>query len=496
MMTQLGRSRFWPTLGKLAALAALAAATLGVPRAYAQTLKAGVSQVQYSDQYSQNCEQQNANNPYVGMDPMTCHGESAPTDSRGECSLNIGTVWKKDGNTCYYCAPINPPIQGIVIPLDNVGAAQLQGFGCGMDQADACMAICSGGKGFTPPAGTVQKTGGPEKPYQPGPSGGPPPGYAPQPGPPPVQGASNPCLPFGPGGYDYCANPPGVRLPAGCTCNRSTRPPLTASTSTDTTGKQPIAGSADDDCSQTKDSGYIYCAKASNGSETCGCELQVPLRASTKQSASSAQCDAGLLLSQTVFSQVQMGQIEKDLAATKAMLQRAKQHVDEWDGDARSLSWQYFGISNKSTVQPKLQAVINAELTELGNMPDPGENFTYDSRPITPGTPANTIAYVYAGSFRNSSPTVYLKPAFFNESADYQAQTLVHELSHTNFAGGALDFSYGQDNCMILAMETNVLRVAACTQLPCVTNLPEKAKNMSMFNADSIAFFVHDLAKK
>ena len=34
-------------------------------------------------------------------------------------------------------------------------------------------------------------------------------------------GASNPCLPFGPGGYDYCANPAGTQ-PAGCECSKQT----------------------------------------------------------------------------------------------------------------------------------------------------------------------------------------------------------------------------------------------------------------------------------
>jgi hypothetical protein len=41
-------------------------------------------------------------------------------------------------------------------------------------------------------------------------------------------GSGNPCLPFGPGGYDYCANPAGTQ-PAGCVCskpvNKSGTPP-------------------------------------------------------------------------------------------------------------------------------------------------------------------------------------------------------------------------------------------------------------------------------
>ena len=186
------------------------------------TLKGGVS---YSDRASQSCEEENQNNPYTGMNPFVCHGEMAPTDSRGQCSLNIGTVWKKVGNECYYCAPINPPIQGMLVPMDDVGAAESQGWGCGANQTDACTAICWGGRTFTPPPGTVVEGGGPGLPATPRPpQGGPPPGYAPIPGPPPVPGAANPCLPFGPGGYDYCANPKGIRLPAGCVCNQA--PPI------------------------------------------------------------------------------------------------------------------------------------------------------------------------------------------------------------------------------------------------------------------------------
>ena len=156
------------------------------------------------------------------MNPFECHGEMAPTDSRGQCSLNIGTVWKKVGNTCYYCAPINPPIQGFVLPLDKVASAESQGWRCGANQADLCTAVCYGGRTYSPPPGVTPTGGGPGLPPTPTPKppqGGPRRGYAPRPGPPPVAGAANPCLPFGPGGYDYCANASGIRRPAGCVCN-------------------------------------------------------------------------------------------------------------------------------------------------------------------------------------------------------------------------------------------------------------------------------------
>ncbi len=37
---------------------------------------------------------------------------------------------------------------------------------------------------------------------------------------PPAPIGATACLPFGKGGYDYCANPAGTRLPAGCDCTK------------------------------------------------------------------------------------------------------------------------------------------------------------------------------------------------------------------------------------------------------------------------------------
>jgi hypothetical protein len=189
------------------------------------TLKGGIT---YEDQSSASCEKQNENNPYTGMDPLTCYGVMAPTDSQGQCSLGGMKVWKHEGNTCYYCSPITSPPNTIIVPMDQVGAADNQGFRCGEDQADACMAICSGGNTYTPPLGTKIEGGGPGLPPTPAPKeGGPPPNYAPRPGPIPGQiSGGNPCLPFGPGGYDYCANPPGTQ-PAGCECSKNPAPKQT-----------------------------------------------------------------------------------------------------------------------------------------------------------------------------------------------------------------------------------------------------------------------------
>ncbi len=188
------------------------------------TLKGGVT---YEDNSSESCEKQNENNPYTGMNPLVCYGVMAPTDSRGQCSLGGMQVWKHEGSTCYYCQAINPPIDGLIVPMDQIADAERQGFRCGVDQADACMAICSGGGTYKPPPGTTVEGGPPE----PGPGGIPgqpspgPPNQNPSPQP-PLGGqignlGSNPCEPFGPGGYNYCANPAGTRLPAGCVCSKT-----------------------------------------------------------------------------------------------------------------------------------------------------------------------------------------------------------------------------------------------------------------------------------
>jgi len=230
-MTEQRRGRVWagliPTfLGTLVLLvfAATGACAQEQPSTTQKpvTLKGGIT---YEDQSSESCEKQNENNPYTGMDPLTCYGVMAPTDSQGQCSLAGMKVWKHEGNTCYYCSPITSPANTIIVPMDQVGSADNQGFRCGEDQADACMAICSGGNTYTPPLGTKIEGGGPGLPPTPAPKeGGPPPNYAPRPGPIPGQiSGGNPCLPFGPGGYDYCANPAGTQ-PAGCECSKNPPP--------------------------------------------------------------------------------------------------------------------------------------------------------------------------------------------------------------------------------------------------------------------------------
>jgi len=195
---------------------ALALARFGLAQ---EVFSSGAAPTTYSDQSSGTCQENEPPNVFkqVGMNPLVCHGQSGPEDSQKQCSYTGMTTIAHIGETCYYCAPIVPPTNGIIVPLGQVGNATNQGYKCGVDQVDpGCMAICSksGSLKYTPPGpnGDVPgPTPGPPAVYRteiPGPAGGI--GYTP---------GANPCLPQGPGGYDYCQNGPGARLPAGCTCN-------------------------------------------------------------------------------------------------------------------------------------------------------------------------------------------------------------------------------------------------------------------------------------
>jgi len=211
----------------LIAFTALAVAVLAqVTPLCAQTLQGGIQQTTSTAPASTGCTE-SSDNPYAGMNPLVCHGVSAPPDSAGKCSLSGMKVLKQASNMCYYCAAIDPPTAGIVIPTNQVAQAGSQGYKCGVDQAEPnCMVVCtrqSGSGPYIPPANT-QSVPGPSS--SPGGGASPRPGPGgtanPTPGPPLQSGASvNPCQPFGPGGYDYCANP---TQPAGCVCSKQQPP--------------------------------------------------------------------------------------------------------------------------------------------------------------------------------------------------------------------------------------------------------------------------------
>ncbi len=169
-MTDLAKVRAWATTTGALALAILttsAACTQEQPQQAEPStiqLNGGVSQAVFEDSASDSCEEQNANNPFAGMNPLVCKGEMMPTAGRGVCNFPGMQPIKQEGNTCFYCLPLNPPIVGVILPIDLAGLAEEQGFRCGADQADACMLICTGTGTLTLPPGVRRVSGPPENP--------------------------------------------------------------------------------------------------------------------------------------------------------------------------------------------------------------------------------------------------------------------------------------------------------------------------------------------
>ena len=122
-----------------------------------EVFSSGSAPPTYSDEFSGNCHQGQPPNIWVqlGMNPMACRGQVFPQDSNRQCSLRGMQLLGHIGETCYYCSPIKPPIKGILLPFDQVGNAQHQGYACGVDPLDPnCTAICSKSNGdtrYTPP---------------------------------------------------------------------------------------------------------------------------------------------------------------------------------------------------------------------------------------------------------------------------------------------------------------------------------------------------------
>lgn len=205
-MTNLKSVRAWATATAALALAIFAtspARTQQQPKPSSVQLSGNISQSTYTDSASDNCEEQNANNPFAGMNPLVCKGEEMPTAGPGVCNFPGMQLIKQQGNTCFYCYPLNPPIVGIILPIDLAGLAEEQGFRCGADQADACMLICTGTGTFKPPLG-VRLVSGP--PGNPGPQ-------------PPISPPAAPGQPTG-------TLPGGTQQPAPQTC--SATKPLTS----------------------------------------------------------------------------------------------------------------------------------------------------------------------------------------------------------------------------------------------------------------------------
>ncbi len=210
----------------LAACTAAGRAQTSSPPATDSFASSGNVQV-YEDAQSKACDEHNHSSPEVGgLNAAECYTQPADTRT-GNCSTSgNGTLVRKTGATCYYCQnslyEVMPGAPELVVPQDVATTPQLRGFSCAADEADECYLVCMGTGPFTPPPGTSLVSGNP--PLQGKITNQPANKPASLPAESRAPAASNPCLPYGPGGYDYCQNPIGTRLPAGCTCNRAPAP--------------------------------------------------------------------------------------------------------------------------------------------------------------------------------------------------------------------------------------------------------------------------------
>ncbi len=199
-------------------------------------------------------EQFNASSVYANQDPLAGAAEVMPPESGNppKCNPPVST-WQllaQQGGECYYFAPFAKRLNGYVTSIENVAAVERLGGRCGLDEFNAGDAVCFNPGDDLPGAspttglptgistsqpinpyggGTGSNTGGTGGTYgspMPGPAGGI--GYKPGP---------DPCRPFGPGGYDYCDDPPGTRKPPGCTCGTSG--PLRAGVQSNPKGSSP-----------------------------------------------------------------------------------------------------------------------------------------------------------------------------------------------------------------------------------------------------------------
>ena len=617
------------------ALVAMVSSGARAQQSSSGTLNTGVT---YTDQSSDTCEQQNANNPYAGMNPLVCYGEEAPTDSAGQCTLGGWQVLKKVDNTCYYCSPITSP-PSIIIPIDQVGVAESQGWGCGLDQADACMVICKGGHTYSPLQGSVVKGGGPGLPPTPVPvQGGPPPGYTPMPGPAGgigYEGGANPCLPKGPGGYDYCQNGPGARLPAGCVCpgvtlqasissqNKPCQPapsdapaaapyvryslgfekgvggcaisqtvagnvaagafgnaysvvpsmlnisatpqtiqsvmhPAGAPTNADpylegqadggrlcgwllknesgTIGacpgaeqpapetQPPLTASATVECAPLSKDGFIFCAGGSGTQQaTCDCNDHVTLSTST---SAAVRCEDLLQKVKALpkWTPAQIKTLKQDVANAKDMLTKAKKHLDNGFDIFTPYTMKIYFNSTDQDVKDQIGVVIDAELDLMKNMDLVEQHIYPDLYAGQKNSPIPSWASGYAipSATKFDYPIFFLRDGYWKGDSDFRARMVVHELSHLNAAGGAVDLTYGSLNCVTLAHYSGPIQSVAGAsqglqgknlgtgtgQLPTAymkavnTKTPNQwslvpistPTNAALINADTISLFVDQLA--
>ena len=270
--------------------------------------------------------------------------------------------------------------------------------------------------------------------------------------------------------------------------------------------------------------GYIACIPAENTqAPECSCNDSMTLTGKDD-----VGCQFLLQQVQTLprFTQTQVKALQQILTNAQAKLKTAKKHVDNWDKDAQDASFKFFGNSDADT-KTKVSAIINAELSLLNNMGNVEQHIFTDRwaalgehSPI----PKWAAAYVVPAMTPDNYPMVFLMPIFWKASSDWQSMAMVHELSHLNYAGGAQDLAYGENNCRTLAFFGNLSKTVTSSSnflksiglgngggsLPFSLAKPSEMQdprkwelaaaptptNAALINADSIALFVDQLSKK
>lgn len=194
----------------------------------------------YQDAASSACDSKGGFSLNVGgFSPALCKAETMETTGTGTGSSTTNKCFPEggvdtflvgqQGNTCYYCLPVNFPanLNVIVVPMDAGQSAYKQGFTCAVAESDGCYMTCDGYGPFNPPAGVTLAppvnfggTGQTQKLKL----------Y--------VTNTPDPCYPAGPKNYNAC-DYPNLARPAGCVCSTTPAPAKASMTLTPTQNLTP-----------------------------------------------------------------------------------------------------------------------------------------------------------------------------------------------------------------------------------------------------------------
>jgi hypothetical protein len=421
----------------------------------------------------------NASSPYAGLNPLDGRPETFPASGNPPRCIPPVKTWKliaQQNGQCNYFEPA--PINGYITSINNVGKLQKFYVKCGED-------------------------------------------------------------PFDPTNKVICQNPgddlPGAKPTAG--------PPLGSGVSAtgrngevfsggdnEASGNQGISGGPNDPTASTGNyrrqpapPAYDPCHPNYNMSTTAGRAAAQQNAAQTLAACNEERCKHNPQLdvcggpppevyasagdkpcTQTptpkTFSQQQQADIKTAVADAKAMLEKARPKVVDWDEPTRNISYKWFGNYGKE-LQEILLARIDGELALISNINTTNVNANFApgsladvknmKRPKSIPISAVPLAYV-KGKDRgiNMTPMIQIMGGFFDKGTtgpDSMATIIVHELSHIYAGGYTSDVDYGQSRCALLVPESTALGQAYSAlngQQPVASDAPSS-------NADSFKYFVY-----